>query len=353
MTKHLRTASSPAPRFAPRWAVVVPLAVATLALGTFGCATRAHDMTRNLLEGNDAALRGDYATAVNHYETALDHVPDSAPAKRNLGIVLVKTGNYKRARQLLTEVSDTYVQDLELFYFLGEACRGLEDFKSAASNYQKALKIQPKDLRAQKALAWTWHKQGLFDRALLLTKPLLKEQSADLQLRLIVGSTYNKLKRHKDTIDLLSPLEKANFQIQSRDKVSGESERALLMTALADAYAGSTNCERALPLYTEVLKTRPFLATALTGSARCDLRFNNSQRAIAKLERAVKSDPETREAHYLLGGLYEKIDANKAIFFHRRFLLLTKNDPEFVAEIQASRRSLAGLERKTANSTPR
>ena len=54
------------------------------------CATGAHEMTRNIVEGNDAALRGDFAGSIGHYESALASVPDSAPAKRNLGIVLVK-----------------------------------------------------------------------------------------------------------------------------------------------------------------------------------------------------------------------------------------------------------------------
>ena len=320
-----------------------------------GCATRAHEMTRQLLEGNEAALRGDFTTAAMHYETALEEVPSSAPAKRNLGIVLVKSGNYKRAKEILTEVAREYSTDVELYYFLGEACRGLEEFQNAATNYQKALRIQPDDHRVQKALAWTWHKVGLYDRALLIALPLFKKNPSDLQLRLIIGSTYNKQKKYPDTIELLAPLEKAKFQIQSKDKVSGDSERALLMTALGDAYSGTQNCERGGPLYTEVLKTRPFLATALTGSARCDLRTpnpdgNSNQKALTKLERAVKSDPDATEAHFLLAKLSEKIDNNRAIFYYRRFLLLSKDDTSFTAEARAARSSLAGLERKTATS---
>ena len=329
--------------------------VTLAALLISGCATHAHEMTRQLLEGNEAALRGDYTTAANHYEAALEVVPASSAAKRNLGIVLVKSGSYKKAKEILTEVAPQYLNDVEVFYFLGEACRGLEEFQQAAGNYQKALRIQSDDHRVQKALAWTWHKMGDYDRALLMALPMLKKAPSDLQLRLIVGSTYNRQKKFQETIDLLAPLEKAQFQIQSKDKVSADSERALLKTALADAYSGAQNCERGGPLFNEVLKTRPFLATALTGSARCDLRVpsadgNSNQRALTKLERAVKSDPDAAEAHFLLGKLSEKLDKNRAIFYYRRFLLLAKDDLSFGTKVRAARSSLAGLERKTATS---
>ena len=333
------------------------LSVVTLsALLISGCATRGHEMTRQLLEGNEAALRGDFTTAANHYESALEEVPNSAPAKRNLGIVLVKSGSYKRAKQILIEVLPEYSNDVEVYYFLGEACRGLEEYQNAAQNYQKGLRLQPQDHRVQKALAWTWHKLGLYDRTLLIALPMLKRSPADLQLRLIVGSTYNKQKKFAETIELLSPLEKANFQIQSKDKVSADSERALLMTALGDAYSGVQNCEHGGPLYNDVLKTRPFLATALTGSARCDLRTpspdgSSAQKALAKLERAVKSDPDAAEAHFLLAKLTEKLDNNRALFYYRRFLLLAKDDNSFASEIRAARKSLTSLERKTANSS--
>lgn len=322
------------------------LSLAAALLLTSACATRAHEMTKNLLEGNDSALRGDYSAAVTHYESALSLVPDEPAAKRNLGIVLVKVGNYKRAKKLLSEVAEHYARDVEVQYFLGEANRGAEDFKSAAFHYQRAMRIQPSDLRVVKALAWTWYKLAQYDRALAAAQPLLKANPADLQVRLIVGSTFNKLRRHQDAIAILGVAERPGFKIQSRDKVTAESERALLLTALAEAYAGQDNCRKAASLFGDVLRTRPFLSSALTGSARCDLRANHRERALTKLERATKVDPDTSEAHFLLGRIFENTDRNKAIFYYRRFLLLAHDNPEFQAEARETRNALNTLERR-------
>lgn len=324
--------------------LIVPLLLSVHLIGA--CATRGHEMTKNLLQGNDAALNGDYAAAVNHYELALKSVPDSTAAKRNLGIVFVKVGNYKKAKAILAEVISSYPKDLEVYYFLGEALRGLEEFQSAAAQYQRALRINPNDLRVIKALAWTWYKLGLYERSLAIMSPVLQSTPGDLQVRLIVGSTLNKQKRYRNAIDTLSVVEKSNFKIQSRDKITAESERALIMTALAEAYAGQENCSKATLLYGEVLKARPFLSTALTGAAKCDLKQNATTRAVFKLERATKADPDLQEAHFLLGRIFEKTDPTKAIFYYRRFLLLARDNVEFAAEKQVVKSALGQLEKK-------
>lgn len=313
-----------------------------------GCATRAHEMTRNLVEGNDAALKGDFPSAISYYEKALANVPDSDAAKRNLGIVLVKVGNYRRARDMLQAVTKAYPADVEVFYFLGEAQRGLQSFNEATTSYQRALRIDGNDMRAQKALAWTWYKTGQNDRSLMLMQPLLRASPGDLQVRLIVASALNKRKRFSEAAETLSPVEKSGFTIRGRDKMSAESERALLMTALADASYGLENYAKAAALYTEVLKTRPFLATALVGSAKCDIRSSLNQRALAKLARAVKADPNSPEAHFLLARLNEKVDASKALFYHKRFLLLAQDRSEFGDAVAVSRQAVARIERKTA-----
>ncbi len=327
------------------------IVLASISLAAVGCASRSHEVTRHLLEGNDAALRSDYTTAVNRYELALRAAPDSNPARRNLGIVLVKVGQYDRAKKNLLEVLPKYPDDVEVLYFLGECSRGLEDYTAASDFYQRAQQIDSTDLRITKALAWTWYKMRKYEKSLSASEPLLKKHPGDLQIKLITASTYNRLSSFQKTIDLLTPVEKVGFKVYSRDIVSAESERALLMTALADAYAGSRDCKRADALYSEVLRTRPFLATALIGSAKCDMSQNQENKAISKLEKAARSNPDVVEPYFLLGRLYARTEANKSVFYYRRFLLLTKNDGEFSQEIQATRTALSRIERVTNRAT--
>jgi tetratricopeptide (TPR) repeat protein len=317
-------------------------------LSAASCATSAYEMTRHIVEGNDSALKGDYSASIVHYDKALESVPDSPAAKRNLGIVLVKVGNYKRAKDTLASITKFYPTDGEVFYFLGEAQRGLQDFSAAAQSYQIALRIDSKDIRAQKALAWTWHKTGQNDRALMLMQPLLKSHPNDLQARLISAWALNRKKMFSEAAAILAEVEKSGFKVRSNDKVSAESERALLMTALGDSYYGLENFNKASLLYAEVLKTRPFLVPALVGSAKCDIRQGTTPRALLKLERAVRADPNAPDAHFLLARLNEKTDSNKALFYHKRFLLLAKGKNEFAEAINISRQVISKSERKTA-----
>jgi tetratricopeptide (TPR) repeat protein len=323
------------------------VAVAAFLLGA--CATTPKkDVTRLLLDGNSAALRGDYSSAANSYEAALKIAPDNLPAKRNLGIVLVKTGDFKKAQKTLLSIQNEYKEDLEVFYFLGEASRGANDHKAALANYQRAAKINPQDLRVQKALAWSHFRLSNLERSFTLAQRLNRTHADDLQVKLIFASILNRQKKFEEVQALLSSVERSNFNVQSKDKVSAATERTLLMNALAESYVGSDNCSKAEPLYTEILKARPFLSTALVGAAKCDIKVKQRTRAITRLERATKSDPDSEEAYYLLGQLYESTDKGKATYYYRRFLLLAKDNPQFVSESRITRSNLANLEKGTA-----
>lgn len=323
--------------------------VAAVALLTSACATtKNQDTTRFLLEGNSAALRGDYPAAANAYESALRVAPGNLPAKRNLGIVLVKMGDFKRAQKTLAGIQTEYKDDIEIFYFLGEASRGASDHKSALVHYQKAAKINPLDLRVQKALAWSHFRLGNLEKAFSQAQKLNRSNGEDLQVKLIFASVLNKQKKFEEVQALLAHVERSNFNVQSKDKVSADTEKTLLMNALAESYVGSDNCTKAEPLYSEILKARPFLSSALVGSAKCDLKAKQKSRAISRLERATKSDPDSEEAYFLLGQLYENADKSKATYYYRRFLLLAKDNPQFVSESRITRSNLVNLEKGSA-----
>jgi tetratricopeptide (TPR) repeat protein len=327
------------------------LGMTKIALGAFtwalvSCAsTNVQDTTRALMDGNSAALRGDYSAAATSYESALKVSPKNSAAKRNLGIVFVKTGDFKKARQLLSEVQDEYKEDHEVFYFLGEASRGLSDYKAALGFYQKAAKINSNDLRVQKAMAWSYYRLGVVEKAFYEAQKLHRANSDDLQVKLILASILNKKRKYEEVQALLANVEKSKFNVKSRDKVSADTERTLLMNALAESYVGSDSCSKAAPLYQEILKSRPFLSSALIGTAKCDLRANQRSRAISRLERATKSDPEAEEAYFMLGQLYESSNRTKATYYYKRFLLLAKDNPFFVSESRITRSNLANLQR--------
>jgi tetratricopeptide (TPR) repeat protein len=296
-------------------------------LSLSACATSGYLHTRSVVSGNQAAHDGNYIDAVAHYEKALAEVPDSPAAKRNLGIVLVKISDYRRAADLLTSIVKNYPEDAEVQYFLGEAHRGLRNFRVAADSYQKGLRIDPTDLRLTKALAWTWFKMGRNDWVINLIEPYLQRSPNDHQIRLILASAYTAKQQFDKAIGLVQFAGANNFSIKNKDKVTAQAEHMLLLTALADGLAGKGDCQKAQPIYTRVLQTRPFLDSALVGSARCNMKAQNIKSAVAQLERAVKSNPNSLEAHFLLARALESSEKNRSLVYFNRYLQLSRDNP--------------------------
>jgi tetratricopeptide (TPR) repeat protein len=116
----------------------------------------------------------------------------------------------------------------------------------------------------------------------------------------------------------------------------------LLLTALGNAYLGKRDCARAQGLYTRVLKIRPFLDGALIGSARCHLENKRVTTAVQFLERAVKSNPESAEAHFLLARTIESSERERAVVYFSRYLELTKDSAKaFRREREVAKQSVA------------
>ncbi len=315
------------------------------------CASTSHQVTRNLVEGNNAAMNADYKLAEENYKKALKLNSYNFTTIRNLGIVQVKLAKYDEALKNLLTILSKYKQDAEVYYFLGEASRGLEDYVAAEKYYTLGINVDPNDLRLIKALSWSLFKSGKYDKSITTISPWYKKNPKDIQILLIATSNLNKLKRYNKIISLLSVLEQNNFNLYSKDQITADSERALLISVLADSYYNLNNCEKAENLYTEVLKSRPFLTTALTGSAKCDINDKNYNKALVKLDKAIKANPDSIEPYYLLGKIWENIDFNKSMYYYRKFLILSKNDKNYTLEMKLALSTLNKLEKNNNNST--
>lgn len=307
------------------------------------CATTGSQSNRYLVEGNAAAIRGDYSTAVTKFEQALQNVDQFDVAQRNLGIVLVKSGDYTQAKQYLLKASKRYLRDPEVFYFLGEACRGLEEYPQSLHYYQKAQVFDRTDLRIQKAMAWAMFKMNYYDRALDVIEPVMSANPLDMQARLISANVYNGQNRFHDALKTLSIAEKANVRLKSHDKISAETERVLVLATLAESYIGIGKCDKAQGLIAQVLKTRPFLSEALTLSARCYLKSQDARIAQQRLERALVSNPLSAEAHFYMGKALQKSSPDKAAKYYQKFLKMSQGNRKFKKQTFETKQALNEL----------
>jgi len=303
--------------------------VSTLFLLFLGCATKAYDMTRALAQGDEFAAKGDHMSAVYAYEKALKAVPSSQQVRRKLAIASLKTGDCQRAAHILSSLDSGAGHDVERLYFWGESLRCLENYNLAVEKYKSALGLSPQDMRLIKALAWTYLKIKNVSKTLEILGPYEKNPKKDPQIHLIFATAYNEKKQFDKTVQILRPYEHRQFQaIRKNDPPIGEAERILLMHTLAESYRGLRQCGQAEKLYQRILKTRPFFAPSLTGSAECDLQQSRQEHvAIKKLEQAVKADPYSARPYFLLEKIYDKKeDKSKSLFYKEKFLKISEKN---------------------------
>ncbi len=106
----------------------------------------------NLL-GELAEKRGDYELAAVHYRRAIEEAPGRASAYIYLGCLLSKQGRLSEAEELFrsaTECTEGCIS--EAFYNLGVNMINRERFEDAIGYFREALRIDPDDRMAKKAV---------------------------------------------------------------------------------------------------------------------------------------------------------------------------------------------------------
>ena len=290
-------------------------------------------MLSYIIAGNKSAEMGKFELAKKEYDLALKIDPHSNTAKRNLGIVLAKLNSYKESVEYLKEVLPAYSKDAEVYYFLGESYRCLAFYSDAIEAYSTGLNLSPKDERIIKSIAWVYLKQNKPLDARNLIQNYYKQDPEDIQLMLIMSSIYVKLKDYKTSLKILKNFEESNYKLKSSNKELAETEKILLLDVLGESYLGLSNCEKSQKTFGTILNTRPFLASALMKSAKCDIKLNRTREAVAKLEKAQASEPNNPDVLFWLGQVYTNSDPKKSAFYYQRFLDRSENDPTHEAEV--------------------
>ncbi len=289
-----------------------------LTLLSTGCMTTDKKNFVNL--GNQYAKDGLLREAAESYKKALAQKPTNAVAQRNLGMVLVKVGDYPAAAKHLEKSMARYEKDFDANYYLGEAYRAQDKYAEAIFRYKKALKIKENDPRAMKPLAWSYFKIRYYSESLQLGRDLQKLSPNDDQVGIIVARTLLKLKRGNEALVVLN----------AARKTIAKSSRPFYASVEGDIYYDLDKREDAIKAYREALKDQPLLAGALLGLGRCMYDEGKTKQAITYMERAVRIRPRLTEAHYLLGKAYEGSDKEKSLRYYQFFRKQASADPEFI-----------------------
>jgi tetratricopeptide (TPR) repeat protein len=309
----------------PFRSVLISFTITLCAASWTGCATTgAHKGDKDFIaQGNQYARDGLLREAAEEYRKALVQNPGNATANRNLGMVLVKTGDYKGAVTYLEKSLTKFSVDYDANFYLGEAYRALDQYADAIFRYKMALKLRPNEIRPLKALAWSFFKIRYYSEALSTAKKLVARAPADEQAAIILARTLLKVKRSGEALATL----------QNATNRAPKQAKPYLKSVEGDIYYETGDKKKAAEAYKLALKDQPMLAGALLGMGKCLADEGNNPKAISFMERAVRVRPNLTEAHYLLGRAYEKSDPGKSVRYYQNFRKQAATDPEYLGQL--------------------
>ncbi len=149
------------------------------------------------------------------------------------------------------------------YLMLGEAYRKKERFKDAIATYEKALRL-----------------------------PLSSDYKGRLHERM--SRLYTSLRQHGLAIK------------EAKASLFIEKDNADYMMALADAYNGAEQSEKAVKTFQETLNINPKLAAAYLGMGKTLLKSGHTQRAINTYKLLIEIEPQNAQAHYEIANAYQK-----------------------------------------------
>ncbi len=293
-----------------------------------------------VIKANQFARDGLYREAINEFRKILEKKPDLVKAKRTLGILLVKTGQYKDAIKLLEKVAKRLSGEFEANYYLAEAYRTQDQYADAIFHYKIALSSKPDHTQTMKALAWSYYQIRYYKAAFEVARKLRKIASNDVQVDIILARILNKMGNPKIALSLT----------KKSIVLAKKGELPYLHSVLGDIYVSLEEYKLAQEAYRDALKKQPLLAGALMGLAKCMLKSDsNTELARTYLERAIRLKPKLIEAYYYLALSYEKSDPDKSKKFLAHFIKEASGDPAFLKQVMDTKAKLSALKRAHSN----
>lgn len=286
---------------------------------------RTQPIDKDLARASQYARDGLLREAIHSYKRAQINNPKNLAIHRSLGILYVKTGDYSKATKHLEHSIKKYQNNFESNFYLAEAYRARDKYGQAIYRYNRSIEIKPNNIKALKALAWSYYKVRFYSEALKITKKLHRHAPGDHQSIIISARTLVKLGRFKKALAIL----------RKGEALAKKGDLPYLKSVEGDIYLKVGKTSKAEATYREALKDQPLLAGALLGLAKCLIksRKQNLSVAIDYIERAVRLKPRLKEGLYLLGKYYEKNDPSKSKKYYKNFRRYAATDPEFQKEL--------------------
>jgi Flp pilus assembly protein TadD len=188
-----RKVSPPASEAAP----ATPTAIDPFTAGSSAPAQTAPDTRR---DGSGAFAAGDYASARNFYQSAVDKNPNDAEAHSNLAQALERLGQIddavKHLERAVSLVPDKWAYRANLAHALSSA----EKWDRAVTEYREAVRLSPADHATQYNLALALYKKGDAAAAVPEFEKAIALAPNQASFHFSLGMTYEKLGRVAEAV---------------------------------------------------------------------------------------------------------------------------------------------------------
>ncbi|HXF59563.1 MAG TPA: tetratricopeptide repeat protein [Candidatus Saccharimonadales bacterium] len=208
------------------------------------------------------------------------------------GIEAYRAGNYKRALELFSQAQRLDPGGAKPHYFIGSALEKLDEPDSAMTEYQAAIRIEPKYVEALTGLGKLLRKRGKIEEGTAKLQEAVKYDSKDTAALYALGQAYLQDKKWDDA---LAVFKKGTLLKQGR---------ALFLDGQALALEGKGDLKQAEEIFIRARETDPNSLRV-----RLDLGGFYERKKIPVLAtpeyvKATELDPKNPEVHYLAGRAY-------------------------------------------------
>jgi tetratricopeptide (TPR) repeat protein len=276
--------------------------------------------------GTVLSRRENFAEAIGIYQRAVKLRPDLAPLHLNLGIAHFKTRAWQPALASFEIFLKAQPANRQAKHLKALCLVELERYADAAVAFESLLPTG--DATVLLGLVTSYLKTNRGEDARKLLAPLIERgDSAELQLTL--GQAYFSEGQDKEALEAFQKARQLNPALPTLSLKIGsvywrmknfpealtefraelarfpESAEAEFTTGAAIALTGG-DLKEAEALLRQSLTRKPLHARANFQLAKLIWQQRKAPEAIPCLEKAVKSEPDLREAWYLLGRVYQE-----------------------------------------------
>jgi tetratricopeptide (TPR) repeat protein len=213
--------------------------------------------------GRVYARMGDYATAINYYEQAIEVGDGSA--------------------QTTLAIADIYLS--------------LKDYENAALAYQRALELDPQNIQAHSNLGYVYAQLGRLEEAIQENNQVLELKPDDY----ISHRNLTLLYRDSNRLD------EAIQQAQRMIEVSPQNELGNTYLLLGSLYEAAQEPDEAMGAYEQAVAAAPDLIQAQAALANLYLQQGRPEDAVRAFQEVARLQPDDYSVHQELALIYRQL----------------------------------------------